>query len=257
MYYGKTSYLETWGDEEEKPMAHIPEQETYEGELEEIPVNDEEKPESTIIKSPPEPRKITPAEIDRFFLSLNGNVFTAKDIQTALGAENPNQKSSIYGRISVLLEKGAIRKLGPIPGSRTIQYELTDKYQGQTSGPPQSTDTVKIGKIPGIDTVVHKGPMIKICHDCQKPLPIDEFQRNNRSKDGLLHICIKCHKERTNIPSPGKADHQLNIQIDDYPWIIARLKTSGKLLKNLRTWPQQALVYILQGLEKDGITGEE
>uniref|UniRef100_A0A6M3JS30 Uncharacterized protein n=2 Tax=viral metagenome TaxID=1070528 RepID=A0A6M3JS30_9ZZZZ len=180
MYYGKTSYLETWGDEEEKPMAHIPEQETYEGELEEIPVNDEEKPESVIVKrGGGRPRKITP------------------------------------------------------------------------------TDTVKIGKIPGIDTVVHKGPMIKICRDCQKTLSIDEFQRNNRSKDGHLHICIQCHKERTNIPSPGKADNQLNIPIDDYPWIIARLKASGKLTKNLRTWPQQALVYILQGLEKDGITGEE
>jgi len=180
-YYGKQSDLEPYGlgDEEEEPMAHIPEQEIFEEELEEIPVNDEEKPQPTIVKR---------------------------------------------GR-------GWPRKIVP-----------DDRSQD-----PPSEPTPHI-------TII---PKEKICRDCQKPLPINQFQRNTRSKDGHLHICMQCHKDRTHIPTPDRANSLLKIPIDDYQWIIARLKAAGKLTKNLRTWPQQALVYILQGLERDGITGEE
>ena len=231
-------------------MAHIPEQETYEGELEETPVNDQDKPKT---------RNLTIKDVYVAIISLGQGTFVQKDIERTLFTSQYHDSGRVYFHLRKLVIKRKIRSVGRVSGGAAIQYELTDKDSGQASGPPQATDTVKIGKIPGIDTVVHKGPMIKICRDCQKPLSIDQFQHNNRSKDGHLHICMQCHKDRTHhIPTPDRrANSLLKIPIDDYQWIISRLKVAGKLTKNLRTWPQQALVYILQGLERDGITGEE
>ena len=36
----------------------------------------------------------------------------------------------------------------------------------------------------------------KVCKDCGRELPISEFQRQAKSRDGYMHICKDCKKKR-------------------------------------------------------------
>lgn len=36
----------------------------------------------------------------------------------------------------------------------------------------------------------------KVCKDCGRELPIEEFQRQAKSKDGYMHICKECKNKR-------------------------------------------------------------
>ena len=48
----------------------------------------------------------------------------------------------------------------------------------------------------------------KVCKDCGRELPIDEFQRQAKSKDGYMHICRECKQKRVNV-SIGKKENEL------------------------------------------------
>lgn len=37
---------------------------------------------------------------------------------------------------------------------------------------------------------------VKVCSVCHKTKPITEFYRTNRSKDGHMCLCIRCHKQK-------------------------------------------------------------
>ena len=45
----------------------------------------------------------------------------------------------------------------------------------------------------------------KVCKDCGRELPIEEFQIQVRSKDGRMHICKECKKKRMAV-ALGKED---------------------------------------------------
>lgn len=55
----------------------------------------------------------------------------------------------------------------------------------------------------------------KVCKDCGRELPIDEFQRQTKSKDGYMHICRECKQKRVNVSISKKVNE-------------AFLKTFGK-----------------------------
>lgn len=55
----------------------------------------------------------------------------------------------------------------------------------------------------------------KVCKDCGRELPIDEFQRQTKSKDGYMHICRECKQKRVNVSISKKMNE-------------AFLKTFGK-----------------------------
>jgi hypothetical protein len=43
----------------------------------------------------------------------------------------------------------------------------------------------------------------KVCAECEQELPLEEFYRNHKQRDGYVRRCKSCHRERYNV---GRSD---------------------------------------------------
>lgn len=84
-------------------------------------------------------------------------------------------------------------------------------------------------------------PTTKICKDCGRELPIENFQRQEKSKDGYMHICKECKSKRVltgvakETPSPREFDVKKELHIYADEELTAELRERGWEVKCTKT----------------------
>lgn len=85
----------------------------------------------------------------------------------------------------------------------------------------------------------------KVCSRCRRELPISEFYKNKRNKDGLQHYCKKCKKVThkayldKNTNTFGRAEHKRGnsgISKRDYELTSEQLKRRNRKEVNGTGW---------------------
>jgi len=122
-------------------------------------------------------------------------------------------------------------------GRKAICIECTKEFMKKKGKERGSMEAVKVAEG-------------KTCKGCGVKKPLEQYQVNPRTKDGLQPICKDCTGKKIASGRWDKDKNHLHLDISDYPEIMEALPDAAKA--RIRTLELQAIAYIVRGLQRDG-----